>query len=96
MDAAHRKPCTTRRGKQKERWPNEQAAWFVAELVALGMRRVGGRKKQLYAYRCPHCAGWHLASCRTAQDRRVHEAGLVNLRAERIHKNTENATKKGH
>lgn len=94
MDA--RNPCTTRRGKQKERWPNEQAAWFVVELASLGMHGARGRIVQLYPYRCPRCAGWHLASCRTWQDRRRHESGVADLRAERIHKNTENATKKGH
>lgn len=78
----YRDPCTSRAGLPKQRWPNEKAACYVVELVALGLyRRTGARrnpkKKKLYPYLCPKCEGYHVARCRTAADLERHEAALL-------------------
>ncbi len=80
---AYNNPCTSKLGKQKERWPSERTAWFVAELVSMGLHRKHGRRGKMYPYRCPKCAGYHLTTCRTAEHHRAHAAGIAQLREER-------------
>lgn len=63
-------------GVLKQRWPNELAAWYVAELCLLGKHGRTTAGKKLYAYRCIACHGWHLASCKTRDDRRLHRRGI--------------------
>lgn len=79
----YRNPCTSQRGKPKERWPSEKTAWFVVELVARGEHRARGVKATMYPYRCPRCEGWHLASCRTEEQHEMHRAGIARLLEER-------------
>lgn len=72
-------PCVSHDGVRKQRWPNATAAWYVAELVLLGRHGQAHRGKKLYAYLCPKCDGWHLASCRNREDRKRHRRGLEEL-----------------
>lgn len=80
-------PCTSGSGQPKQRWPNERAAAYVVELVALGLYRKPGKarnrnKKKLYPYRCPKCDGWHVSKCRFPADLELHEAALRLVRTE--------------
>lgn len=61
--AVYGDPCTSKRGRQKKRWPNEDAAWFVVDLAKRGLYEVAKRQRlRLYPYHCPKCGGWHTAS----------------------------------
>jgi hypothetical protein len=89
----YKNPCTSSRGVLKERWPNEQAAWFVADLVARGIHRAKGVPAKMYPYHCPKCHGYHLSSCRTKKHFDTHEAGIAALRDQRT---LQSPQKKGH
>lgn len=90
---ANNDPCRSRDGKLKERWPNSTAAWFVVLLCSTGDHGLKGHPKKLIAYHCSGCEGWHLATCRNAQDRKKHRKGLEELQR-RLTKITQRAGKK--
>lgn len=89
-------PCRSSNGVLKQRWPNAISAWYVAELALLGKHERMQIGKELYAYLCPSCGGWHLASCRNRKDRKRHREGIKELRC-RLTKIPQRAGKnKGH
>ncbi len=50
--------CTSRKGETKKRWPNREAAQFVADWVKLK----GGDPQSTYL--CDQCGGWHTTTDR--------------------------------
>ena len=90
--AAYYDPCTSGAGKPKQRWPNEDAAWFVVDKFVTQRKN----PRTLYAYRCPKCEGWHLATASTPHKLRKHLKGLAAIRKKMSLRAPENGHDTGH
>lgn len=67
-------PCTSSDDVPKKSWPSLNAAYFVAE------RALEKHGRFAYAYACPKCSRYHLATCRTFEHRFHHDVGIQIMR----------------